>query len=203
MANYDDNQNLTPENDEEDEEEPFDNEEDEEDEEDEEEPFDDEEFEDEEDEDELIDEDDDEEFEADEDELLDIGEDEDDEEFAEVEEDEERERRIENEIIVDSYGPEEQALGWHAYLSGKMHFPFMARCISRRTISPLEPDEEVEVLGMAPDLECLHEMFVLIPWNQRRLAVPLIQLEGINVDEQTQQAIEDWRYWVNRGYEFA
>ena len=29
-----------------------------------------------------------------------------------------------------------------------------------------------------------------------------MQLEGVKVDEETQQAIEDWRYWVNRGYEF-
>jgi hypothetical protein len=27
------------------------------------------------------------------------------------------------------------------------------------------------------------------------------QLEGITADEATQQAIEDWRYWVKRGYE--
>jgi hypothetical protein len=29
----------------------------------------------------------------------------------------------------------------------------------------------------------------------------IMQLEGIQVDEQTQEAIEDWHYWVNRGYE--
>jgi hypothetical protein len=28
-----------------------------------------------------------------------------------------------------------------------------------------------------------------------------MQLEGVKVDEETQQAIEDWRYWVNRGNE--
>jgi len=28
-----------------------------------------------------------------------------------------------------------------------------------------------------------------------------MQLEGIEVDEETQQAIEDWHYWVERGYE--
>jgi len=27
-------------------------------------------------------------------------------------------------------------------------------------------------------------------------------LEGVQVDEETQQAIEDWQYWVGRGYEF-
>ena len=116
-------------------------------------------------------------------------------------EDEEREQRIQNEIIVDSYDPEEQALGWYNYLDDTLQFPFSARCVVRRTISPLEPGEEVEVVGMASDEECMHEMFVLIQWKQRQLAVPLMQLEGIQVDEESQQAIEDWHYWVNQGYE--
>ena len=46
-----------------------------------------------------------------------------------------------------------------------------------------------------------HDMFVLIRWKCRQLAVSFMQLEGIQVDEQTQQAGEDWRYRVNRGYE--
>jgi hypothetical protein len=54
---------------------------------------------------------------------------------------------------------------------------------------------------MAPDKECEHDMFVSIRWKRRRLAVPLRQLEGVQVDEETQQAIEDWHYWVNQGYE--
>ena len=116
-------------------------------------------------------------------------------------EDEAREERINMEIIVDAYGPEEQAGGWYSYLSSTLQFPFSARCIVRRTTSPLEPGEEVEVVDMAPDEDCEHEMFVLIRWKQRQLAVPLMQLEGIQVDEETQQAIEDWHYWVNRGYE--
>ncbi len=115
--------------------------------------------------------------------------------------DEEREQRIHMEIIVDAYGPEEQAMGWYSYLDDILQFPFSARCVVRRTISPLEPGEEVEVVGMAPAEECEHDMFVLIRWKQRQLAVPLMQLEGIGVDEETRQAIEDWHYWVNRGYE--
>jgi Calcium binding len=115
--------------------------------------------------------------------------------------DEEREERISMEIIGDAYGPEERAMGWYNYLSDTLHFPFSARCIAQRAISPLEPGDEVEVVGMAPDEECEHDMFVLIRWKSRRLAVPLMQLEGVDVDEETQQAIEDWHYWVDRGYE--
>ena len=116
--------------------------------------------------------------------------------------DEEREQRINWEIVVDAHDSEEQAMGWYNYLDDTLQFPFKARCIIRRTTSPLEPGEEVEVVGMAPGDNCEHEMFVLIRWKKRQLAVPLMQLEGIGVAKETQQAIEDWHYWVNRGYEF-
>jgi len=115
--------------------------------------------------------------------------------------DETREERIHMEIVVDAHDSEEQAMGWYNYLDDTLQFPFKARCIVRRTTSPLEPGEEVEVVGMAPGDDCEHEMFVLIQRKKRQLAVPLMQLEGIQVDEETRQAIEDWHYWVNRGYE--
>ena len=34
----------------------------------------------------------------------------------------ERENRIEMEIIVDAFGPEEQAMGWYYYLEEKLHY---------------------------------------------------------------------------------
>ena len=115
--------------------------------------------------------------------------------------DEEREERIDMEITVDAYGPEEQAMGWYNYLSDTLQFPFSAKCLTQRIISPLELGDEVEVVEIAPAKECEHEMFVIIRWKLRQFAVPLMQLEGINVDEETQQAIEDWHYWVDQGYE--
>lgn len=44
-------------------------------------------------------------------------------------------------------------------------------------------------------------MFVLMPWERSTLAVPLMQLELIYGEESTREAVEDWRYWVERGYE--
>jgi hypothetical protein len=115
--------------------------------------------------------------------------------------DQEREQRITMEIIVDAYGPEEQAMGWYYSLEDQLRFPFVATCTAERSISPLRVGDEVDVVGMAPEEECEHEMFVLIRWERRTLAVPLAQLEGVAVDEQTRQAIEDWQYWVAQGYE--
>jgi hypothetical protein len=115
--------------------------------------------------------------------------------------DEEREQRITMEIIVDAYTPQEQAMGWYYSLEDRLRFPFVARCTAERSISPLRVGEEVEVVGMAPDEECQHEMFVLIRWERRSLAVPLVQLEGVAVDDHSRQVIEDWQYWVAQGYE--
>ena len=117
--------------------------------------------------------------------------------------DEEREERIHNEIIVDAYGPEEQAIGWYTHLDENLGFPFRARCIAERITSPLRPGAKVEVVGMAPVDECDHEMFVLIHFQEHPLAVPLSQLDGVAVDEETREAIRDWHYWTGRGYELG
>jgi hypothetical protein len=122
--------------------------------------------------------------------------------MTEAPRDEEREKRIAYEIVVDAYNPEEQALGWYYYLEGKLQFPFRTRCIAERVISPLRPGDEVEVVGLPPEDECEREMFVLIRWGDRELAVPLAQLAGVGVDEETREAIGDWHYWVARGYQF-
>jgi calcium binding protein len=116
--------------------------------------------------------------------------------------DDEREARIRDEIIVDAYGPEEQASSWYSYLGEMLAFPFLTRCVAERAISPLQVGDEVEVLGMAPEEECRHELFVTMRWEHRRtLAIPLSQLECTHADDETRQAVEDWQYWVARGYE--
>jgi len=107
-----------------------------------------------------------------------------------------REDRIDNEAIVDAYGPEEQALGWYYYLQDKIRFPFQAKCIVAKTVSPLLKGETVEVRRMAPEDACSADMLVLIRWKGRNVAVPLSQLIPLDTDESTTEAIGDWHYWV-------
>lgn len=112
--------------------------------------------------------------------------------------DEEREERIKMRIIVDAYTPEEQAYGWHAYLDDFIDFPFEARCIEEREESPLKEGETVRVVGMSSTEPTLSQQFVTIEWMNRELGVPLAQLEPIDVDADTEQAIADWHYWLER-----
>jgi hypothetical protein len=113
------------------------------------------------------------------------------------EHDPEREDRIRMEAIVDCYTEEEEAMGWYYYLEDKLGFPFKARCIAKRAVSPLKIGDEVQVLGMAPEEECARgEMFVLIRHNRGKLAVPLVQLEPVDADPETVEAVGDWHYWA-------
>ena len=116
--------------------------------------------------------------------------------------DPEREDRIQNEAIVDAYGLEEQAMSWYYYLENKIHFPFRAKCIASKTTSPLRKGEIVEVRRLAPEDACTSDMLVLIRWQGRNIAVPLSQLNALDPDESTNEAIGDWHYWVSQGYLF-
>ncbi|HVY94664.1 MAG TPA: calcium-binding protein [Bryobacteraceae bacterium] len=109
-----------------------------------------------------------------------------------------REARIDNEAIVDAT-PEEQAMGWYYYLQDRIRFPFTAKCTAANPRSPLRKNETATVLRMAPETACEHDMLVQIRWQDRKIAVPLSQLQPVGADESTQEAVEDWRYWVGRG----
>ena len=111
-----------------------------------------------------------------------------------------REPRIHRDSIAEAAGPEEHATSWYTARAATLQVPVPATCTARRAVSPLEPGEECDVVGIAPEEECPHAMFVLLRWRPHELAVPLHQGDGIQVEEDTQQALEDWHYWVERGY---
>jgi hypothetical protein len=113
-----------------------------------------------------------------------------------------RENRISDEVIVDAYGSEEQAMGWFYYLDNRIHFPFRAKCTAAKTASPLRKGEVIQVRRMASEELCATDMLVMVRWDGRNLAVPLSQLTAIAPDEPTAEAIADWHYWVAQGYTF-
>ena len=113
-----------------------------------------------------------------------------------------REDRIIMEIVVDAYDEHERALAWYNYLEDKLAFPFRAKCLAKREISPLKGGEEVEVIGMPSEHECEREILVSVQWEKRIVAVRLCQLKGVGLDVETRQAVEDWHYWVGQGYEY-
>lgn len=116
--------------------------------------------------------------------------------------DEEIEERIEMEIVVDAHDEEERAMGWYYYMADNLKFPFKAKCVKLIDTSPLSLDEVVEVVDTADGASCERSMFLKIKWRGKTLSVPAEQLEGINVDDATDRILNDWAYWIARGYSF-
>ena len=110
-----------------------------------------------------------------------------------------RDQRIRREILTDAYTADEQAISWCCHLEREMTFPVQARCIRERAISPLQEGEEVRVVGMTDEVVSSREMFVLIEWRDREFGIPLSQLELIDADSETEQAVDDWHYWNGDG----
>jgi hypothetical protein len=78
---------------------------------------------------------------------------------------------------------------------------FVVAAINRVRDTPLLVGDEVKVIRMSSEDDCAHEMFAKIQWGKRRLAVQLSQLEVVQADDETRQAVEDWHYWVGMGYQ--
>lgn len=122
--------------------------------------------------------------------------------MARVDKNEAREERIRMAIVVDAYDRHERVLGWYTYLEDTIRFPFEARCIEEREVSPLEEGEDVTVVGMSSIDASRSEMVVTVEWMDRKLGVPLAQLEQVAADSDTKRAVADWHYWDGRGYTF-
>ena len=121
-----------------------------------------------------------------------------------IREESEREDRILFNVVVDAYNEEERAMGWYYYLQDQMQFPFNATCTKACATSTLRVGESMQVVDMADTDDCMAESMVLIAQDGDLLAVPLMHIQCVpeNASEQTIQAIEDWHYWVARGYQF-
>ncbi|WP_245202882.1 calcium-binding protein, partial [Halorubrum alkaliphilum] len=52
---------------------------------------------------------------------------------------------------------------------------------------------------MTDEVVSNREMFVLVEWMDREFGVPLSQLEVLDVDSDTRQAVDDWHYWNGNG----
>ncbi len=120
-----------------------------------------------------------------------------------AQEDADRENRIAMEIVVDAYNEDEVRMGWYYYLDDKLNCPFTARWISKGKKSSV--GEDVEVIEMADEDECSRDMLSHIRYREGDddvFSVPLIDLEPLDADQATREAIADWHYWVDRGYSF-
>ena len=125
--------------------------------------------------------------------------------MSKIEPNDAREERIAMEAIVDCYDEYEQAMGWYYYLEDRINFPFQAKWVSRQ-----KPEgRDVKVLEMSPEDECSSDMFVEVLYQEGELedvfSARLSDIQPLDNESLTEEAIEaigDWHYWIERGYQF-
>ena len=114
-------------------------------------------------------------------------------------EDQIRQDRIEDEIIVDCYDEYEQMTGWYCYLDDNLRFPFTAKSQSSKS-KKLAKAKSFTVVEMADQDDCERDMLVMVALDEDniedQIPVALANLEVIEADEATREAIADWHYWV-------
>ncbi len=49
----------------------------------------------------------------------------------------------------------------------------------------------------------MYTMLVIVEWHGRELGIKLEQIEAVEIDDEREEAISEWHYWVNRGYQIC
>lgn len=109
--------------------------------------------------------------------------------------DPERDKRIEDEIIVDCYDDYEVKSAWECYLADNIHFPFPAKT----KIKNKQGEEvlmEVEVLRL--DKKSGLRVEVTQKDSEFVFSVRLLDLKEVRGNFETRHAINDWKYWKRR-----
>jgi hypothetical protein len=105
-----------------------------------------------------------------------------------------REERIASDVLLDTETDEERATAWYFYLDSRITFPFQA---------VLDGDEEVEVISLSVEEDCLDEMKAEVRYSdsfgEEPFTALLVDLEPVDADDSSTEAVEDWQYWWERG----
>jgi hypothetical protein len=113
--------------------------------------------------------------------------------------DEDRQKRIDDEVLVDTYNHLEVKGAWDSYLSDKIAFPFTAKV----KVKDREGNENliaVEVLGF--EGRTSFRVRVCEPGSSQIFSESLLKLKEVKASFDTEQAINDWKYWRASGNTF-
>ena len=85
-------------------------------------------------------------------------------------------------------------MGWYYYMEDKLNFPFFATTEIEKRNGEKEI-KKVEVLKLTCKEEFGDDMTVGVAFDEYLHSVPLLSLKNIEADEESLEAVGDWRYW--------
>lgn len=110
-----------------------------------------------------------------------------------------REERILNGILTGAVTAEDQVRAWRRHFEQNVRFPFSEKCCIEVQGVHLRQGDIVSVIGVASPELGSEDVVVRVISGDKSIRVPLFQLTPYDTDSCTRQAVEDWRYWFERG----
>jgi hypothetical protein len=112
------------------------------------------------------------------------------------EHDKERDHRIHDEIIVDAYGDEEQAMSWYYYMEEKLVFPMKAK-VKLRLRGGKTEEKAVKIVEIDPESETsLTLRFGMTEGKSDRVQyISPADIVRIQTTEENLEVLNDWLYW--------
>ena len=112
------------------------------------------------------------------------------------EKDAERDHRIHDEIIVDAYGDEEQAMSWYYYMEENMEFPMQAK-VKLRLRGGKTEEKAVKIVEIDPESETSLTLRLGITEGKsdRVQYISPEDIVSIQTSEGNLEVLNDWLYW--------
>mgnify|MGYP006269785275 CR=1 FL=1 len=103
---------------------------------------------------------------------------------------------IDDEILVDTYGEEEQLSAWYTYLEDELPFPFQGVVRTEKVGNSIRYSQ-VSLESLAPVARCgLHQMWVMGRLSIDKTLVHFFLADLKSVDTmEAFQPIYYWKYW--------
>lgn len=110
---------------------------------------------------------------------------------------EEIQRRLDHEILVDCYDDYEAATAWQQYFEETLEFPFTATARLKKR-GGFEESKTVTVVGIPDNGQRYldHEFNIDIDNEGYIVKIPFESLSDIQASEETLEALEVWAFWV-------
>jgi hypothetical protein len=110
--------------------------------------------------------------------------------------DEERDHRIHDEIIVDAYGEEEQAMSWYYYMEENLAFPMKAK-VKLRFRGGKTEEKAVKIVEIDPESETSLTLRLGITEGKsdRVQYISPEDIVSIQTTEGNSEILNDWLYW--------
>ena len=114
---------------------------------------------------------------------------------------EEIQKIINFEVVVDAYDDDEVYMGWYYFMSESLKFPFRAETtIKKRNGKTEECTVDVVEDATNPNRFKCQAYYVNVDYEGVLMKVEIADLKPINASDETQKAITVWKYWLAKRY---